>query len=268
MIFWNWLFLDDRRLSPDLHRSTSWNRGSYIVNGLGHCAACHTPKNILLGDETSASFTGGELDNWFAANLTGVDRTGLGKWSHSDLVKFLTIGENRYATAAGSMQEKVTLSTSRMTDVDRDAIATYLKGLPAKAVVSLSVPDETQMQRGDAIFAASCSACHQPLGIPDQPQLGKLPPYPKLAGDTLVMGRDPTTVLHILLEGAQPPVTSHSSTGFSMPSFVALSDDQLADVATYIRNAWGNRAPSVKASNVKSLRRAIATTPEAQTVPE
>jgi mono/diheme cytochrome c family protein len=264
MIVWNWLFLNNMPYVPDPHRSAAWNRGDYIVNGLGHCAACHTPKNIMFGDESSRALTGTVLNNWFAANLTGDDRAGLGKWTHSELVKYFTIGQNRYATAAGTMQEKVTLSTSRMSDADRDAIATYLKSLPPKAMDSPGTANTAQMQRGEAIFQASCSVCHQPSGIPDQPQSGELPPYPKLAGDTLVLGRDPTTVLRILLDGAQSSVTSHAATGFSMPSFVALSNSQLADVATYIRNFQGNRAPPVTASDVKELRHAIATTPEGQ----
>src|SRR5581483_8255798 len=125
MIFWNWLFLDNTPFKADPKQSPQWNRGAYIVTGLGHCAACHTPKNLLFGDEKSRSQTGATLEHWFAANLTGNRQDGLGQWSHDELVRYFATGRNRYATAAGSMQEKVTLSLSRISDADRDAIATY-----------------------------------------------------------------------------------------------------------------------------------------------
>jgi mono/diheme cytochrome c family protein len=117
------------------------------------------------------------------------------------------------------------------------------------------------MASGETIFVARCSVCHLPPGIPDQRGAGALSDYPKLAGDTLVVGRDATTVARIILEGTESPVTTHENTTYSMPSFVALTDNEVADVATYIRNAWGNKASAVKAGDVSNLRRAVATTP-------
>jgi len=267
MMVWNWLYLDDKRFLPDSTRSAAWNRGNYVVNGLGHCAACHTPKNILFGDKTSQAFSGANLEHWYAANLTGDSHEGLGKWSHDDLVRYFATGRNQFATAAGSMQEKVTLSLSNLTDADRSAIATYLKSLPPRASGAVTTPDADQMARGQAIFVNHCSICHGPPGTPDQPgQAGKLPDYPKLAGDTLVLGRDPTTVIRILLEGAQSPMTGHESTTYSMPSFAALSDAEIADVATYVRNNWSNHAPPVHSSTVTALRRAIAREPQVETL--
>jgi mono/diheme cytochrome c family protein len=261
MIVWDWLFLNDARYRPNPHQSAAWNQGAYLVNGLGHCAACHTPKNIMFGDEKSEALTGAVLDNWFSADLTGSKFGGLGKWSVVDLAHYFATGRNQYATAAGSMQEKVTTSTSHMTDDDGMAISIYLKSLPARPRVLPTAPDATQMALGEAIFVARCSACHLPPGIPDQPGGGALSDYPKLAGDTLVLGRDATTVARIILEGAESPVTTHENTTYSMPSFVALTDNEVADVATYIRNAWGNKAPAVKAGDISNLRRAVATTP-------
>jgi mono/diheme cytochrome c family protein len=156
------------------------------------------------------------------------------------------------------MQEKVTLSTSRMTDSDRAAIAAYLKNLPPHPLGAQHAVDPGSLGRGQAIFTARCSACHAPE---DQSAAAD---YPRLAGDTLVMGRDPTTVVRILLEGAQSPETAHAPTGFSMPGFAAMGDDEIADTATYIRNAWGNHAAPVTAADVTSLRRSIAATPEEQ----
>jgi mono/diheme cytochrome c family protein len=111
------------------------------------------------------------------------------------------------------------------------------------------------MAEGRAIFVARCQACHQPPGEADRP--GSLPDYPKLGGDTLILGRDPTTVVRIILQGAEGAVTPNDKTGFSMPAFPVLSDEQVAAVATYIRNSWGNRAGPVTAHAVKTLRAAL-----------
>ena len=262
MIFWDWLYLDDKRFTPDPKQTPEWNRGAYIVTGLGHCAACHTPKDILFGDEDGKELTGTVVDNWFAANLTGNRQGGLGQWSRADLAHYFTTGRNRYATAAGSMQEKVTLSLSRLTDADRNAIATYLKSLPPRKQPSPKRPAPDQMAHGEALFVDHCAICHQ---TPPQ-QTDRLADYPELAGDTLVMGRDPTTVIRILLEGAQSPVTTHEHTTYSMPSFSALSDRDIADVATYLRNAWGNHASPADQSRVRDLRRAIASEPQVATL--
>jgi mono/diheme cytochrome c family protein len=196
------------------------------------------------------------VDNWYAANLTGGLRAGLGKWSHADLVRFLATGRNKYATAAGSMQEKVTLSTSHMTDADRSAIAAYLKSLAPQETEVPPPPTVKQMRAGEAVFVSHCKACHQPPGLPDQPS--SLPDYPKLGSDTLILGHDPTTVLRIVLQGAESPVTPNEKTTFSMPAFASLPDQDIADVTTYIRNSWGNRAPSVSRRTVARLRARIA----------
>jgi len=257
LAFWNALYLDKTTPAIPPDAGAAWKRGEYLVNGLGHCGGCHTPKDILFGDIKSRSLTGGTVDHWFAANLTGNPTDGLGKWNHDDVVRFLATGRNRYATAAGSMQEKVTSSTSHMTDADRDAIATYLKSL-APAGPQASRPAQTQqIAAGEAVFVARCKACHQPPGQPDQPGPGPLPDYPKLAGDTLVLGRDPTTVLRIILQGASAPVTPNAPGTYSMPAFATLSDRQVADVATYIRGSWGNHASPVSRTDVKRLRAAL-----------
>lgn len=254
LIFWNWLYLPKAPPKIDPAASASWKRGEYIVNGLGHCAGCHTPKDILFGDIKDKYLTGAVVDNWYAANLTGNPHAGLGKWNHDDVVRFLATGRNKYATAAGNMQEKVTLSTSHMTDQDRAAIATYLKSLTADQPQAVHVAEPAQMAEGQATFVARCQGCHQPPGQPDQAGAGPLPDYPKLAGDTLILGRDPTTVVRIILQGAESPVTPDEKTTYSMPAFATLSDEQIAAVATYIRNSWGNRAEPVMPHKVNTLR--------------
>lgn len=261
MTVWNWLYLDSAPYRPDPKQSAAWNRGRFIVEGPGHCAACHTPKNLLFGDRKDQAFTGAKVQNWFAANLTGSNPDGLASWSHEELVRYLATGRNARATAAGAMEEKVSLSTSRMTKADRGAIATYLKSLPPKAQTPMPAPPAQQIAAGQAVFVSRCSFCHQPPGRADQPTPGPLADYPKLADDTLVLGRDPTTVVRIILQGAQAPTTPGGKTTFAMPGFPVLSDAEVADVATYIRNSWGNHAPAVSARAVGATRHAIAVTP-------
>lgn len=252
LAIWNALYFDKTPPAVPANASAAWKRGEYLVNGLGHCGACHTPKTALFGDIKGRALTGGTVTHWFAANLTGSTVDGLGTWRHDDVVQFLATGHNRYAIAAGSMQEKVTSSTSHMRDADRSAIATYLKSLPPAESQDVRMASPQQRAAGQAVFVAHCKACHQP------DQADPSPDYPQLAGDTLVLGRDPATVVRIILEGASAPVTPNAPNGYSMPSFATLSDDQIADVATYIRESWGNRATPVAARDVMALRAALA----------
>jgi mono/diheme cytochrome c family protein len=160
LIVWNWLYLDQKPPTIPANASRQWKRGEYLVNGLGHCAACHTPKTILFGDQTDRPLGGGVVDHWFANNLTGGPVQGLGKWSKDDVVSFLATGVSAHATAAGSMLEKVTSSTSKMMAEDRSAIATYLKSLPAHTSMAWERPRPEQMERGRGVFTAYCQRCH------------------------------------------------------------------------------------------------------------
>jgi mono/diheme cytochrome c family protein len=257
MIFWNWLYLNKTPPALPANTSAPWQRGEYLVNSLGHCAACHTPKDILFGDVNSKPLGGGLVDHWFANTLTGSKTDGLGSWSQADVEKFLATGISRHATATGSMAEKVSSSTSHMTDQDRAAIAAYLKSLPAQPPLAFETPRREQMARGQGVFAAQCETCHAVPGGKPHPDQGSLAGYPNLAGDSLVMGNDPTTVLRIILEGATPPPAPKAEPK-PMPSFAKLDDGEIADVASYIRNAWGNSAPPVSATAAHVLRRGLA----------
>jgi mono/diheme cytochrome c family protein len=253
LIFWNWLYFDKRPPQIPKTASLEWKRGEYLVNGPGHCAACHTPKTILFGDKTEKGLSGGTVDNWFAANLTGSTADGLARWRHDDVVEFLTVGRNRYATAAGSMLEKVTSSTSRMRRDDVDAIATYLKSLPPQKRTAWEEPRREAMDRGRGLYRAHCQRCHAEDGRPVGPNAD----YPSLAGDTLVMGRDPTTVLRIILTGGKAPASPGGEEIRPMPAFDKLDDGQIADMATFVRNAWNNRASAVSATDAHRLRLAL-----------
>jgi mono/diheme cytochrome c family protein len=253
MAIWNALYFSEGEYKPDPTKSAEWNRGAYIVTGPGHCGGCHTPKNFLMADENDRALSGNVIDNWYAADLSGEPRAGLASWTAADIEEYLKSGRNARATASGSMQEVIGLSTSRMEGADRAAIAAYLKGLPPSPAPRPPAPNPAAMRAGEAIFVDTCAACHLSQGS-GQPRF-----FPPLAGGTTVQSRDATTVLHIILQGSYSLATADKPTPLAMPAFAwKLDDQQIADVATYIRNSWGNRASQVDAADVRKLRGDLA----------
>jgi mono/diheme cytochrome c family protein len=246
MRVWNMLYLSGGAFQPDPSKSASWNRGKEIVIGIGHCGACHSPKNFLFADTEGMSLNGNFVDGWFAPNLTGTKRDGLGDWSAADIVQYLKTGENKYARVAGAMSDVVTRSTSLMNDADREAIAEYLKSLPAAKAHPPQAPDPNAMQEGEAVYVARCASCHGVRGEGSSD-------YPALAGNTIVQARNPGTILHVIVQGAE----AIQPNGYSMPAFPVLRDRELADLTTYIRNAWGNRAEPVTPKDAKALRKLL-----------
>jgi mono/diheme cytochrome c family protein len=252
MAAWNALYFTSGEFKPDSTKTAEWNRGAYLVEGLGHCGACHTPKSALGGDDRAHTFQGYALQGWFAPNITNDNERGLGGWSVADIVAYLKNGHNSTSASTGIMAEEITLSSSHMTDADLTAIATYLKALPGQtasppAGISASDP---KMVAGEAIYADECSACH---GLD-----GKGVPYlfPSLAGSPNVRSADPASLIRVVIEGARSVATAGEPTGPGMPSFAwKLSDDQAAAVLTYIRNSWGASAPIVEASQIAQARK-------------
>jgi mono/diheme cytochrome c family protein len=257
MHVWNWMYFKDGTFKPDPKKSQQWNRGAYLVEGLGHCGACHTPKNFAGADETSSAFQGGNLQSWFAPNLEPDLRAGLGHWSAEDIVEYLKNGRNRFSNATGPMSEVVQYSTSKLSGDDLHAIATYLKDLPKKSQDNDNAKpsaDAKVANAGKAIFGDQCAECHGADGA------GEPTFFPPLKGNNNVQQTDPTTVLRVILEGARSVPTKARPTPLSMPAFDwKLSDAQIAAVATYIRSAWGNAASPVDAGKVAPLRKAVST---------
>jgi mono/diheme cytochrome c family protein len=251
MTAWNAIYFRNGEFKPDPTKSAEWNRGAYLVEGLGHCGACHTPKTTLGGDEGARAFQGYALQGWFAPNITNDNERGLGGWSVADIAAYLKNGHNPTTASTGIMGEEITLSSSQMTDADLTAIASYLKDLPGQtaspsAAVSASDP---KMVAGGAIYADECSACH---GMD-----GKGVPYlfPSLAGSPNVRSADPTSLIRVLIEGARSIATAGEPTGPGMPSFAwKLSDDEAAAVLTYVRNSWGASAAAVDPPQVEQVR--------------
>jgi mono/diheme cytochrome c family protein len=251
MLFWNALFFDGKPFEPVAGKSAEWNRGAYIVEGPGHCGACHTPKNFLGGDKTGDALQGAALQGWFAPDLTGDKRSGLGAWSSDDIVAYLKSGQNAHAAATGTMAQVIADSTSQMRDDDLKAIATYLKDQPSPQQVTPQAVAATDpaMRAGQAIYVDNCSACHARDGT----GVAKL--IPPLRNSAAVQSADPTTLGRVVLHGTQNVATATAPTGPSMPAFGwKLTDPQAAAVLTYIRNSWGNAAPAVDAGQVGKLR--------------
>ena len=243
---WNLFNFRPAHFVSDKSKSNQWNRGKYLVEGLGHCGACHTPKNIMFGDDNNRALEGGVVEHWFASDLTNNKRTGLGNWTEDDIVTFLKTGSNMYSNAYGTMTDVVRHSTSQMTDGDLAAIAFYLKSLPENEGPAASPkPADAVMKAGQAVYDKSCQDCHQidGTGIPGL--------YPPIAGNVNMNATDPSSVIHILLAGTKNPMAGEGMPGYHHE----FNDQQIADLSTYIRNSWGNSAPAVKAGDVRKMRR-------------
>src|SRR6202034_1779117 len=250
MRVWNMLYFSQGDYKPDSEKSAEWNRGAFLVDGPGHCGACHTPKTLLGGDKRSRYLQGADIQGWFAPNITNDSRVGLGRWSTEDFVDYMMTGHNRVTAATGPMAEAVSLSSSHMTNEDLRAIATYLHTVPGGQGAPQPLPaDDRVMQAGAAIYRDQCSACHG-LDGHGVPQL-----FPSVADSSMARSNDPTTSIRIVLRGARSVATASEPTGPGMPSYGwQLSDEQVAAVLTYIRNTWGGAASAVSSDAVKKAR--------------
>ncbi|MPZ41516.1 MAG: c-type cytochrome [Rhizobiales bacterium] len=253
---WNLLFFDKGVFKTDPAKSAEWNRGAYIVEGPGHCGACHTPANLLGGPERDRLYEGQSIQNWWAPNLTGRSAYGVATWSKEDVVDYLKDGRNDHAVASGPMALAIQNSTQHMTDADRAAIAAYLKDPPVGTREEGDSPRVSEAgidsMGGKAIFRDNCSACHGADGEG----------VPRLIADLrksgVVNAPDPVGVLHAILAGAQGNVTHGAPQRPTMPPFAWKFDDrQIAAVAAYVRQNFGNHAPSVSDSEVADLRETL-----------
>jgi mono/diheme cytochrome c family protein len=247
---WDTLYFAQGEYKPDPGKSREWNRGAYLVNGPAHCGACHTPKSALGGDKTADFLQGGELQGWFAPDITGDAARGLGRWSSDDVVAYLKTGHNRVSAATGPMAEVISLSSSQMSDGDLKAIATYLKSFAQISGPPRPLrPDDPVMVAGAAIYRDQCSACHA-LDGRGTPRL-----FPSVADSSLVHSTDPETLIRIVLRGARSVATDSDPTAPGMPSYGwQLDDAQVAAVLTYLRNSWGASAPPVLPGDISRAR--------------
>lgn len=251
--------------TPKVANTDQIELGKYLVTGLGHCSTCHTPRGVALQEKTTTDagpefLSGAVIEGWLARSLRGDQHDGLGTWTEADIVALLKTGRNRHGATFGSMADVVTHSTQHMTDGDLGAIAAYLKTLPPKdpkatALVYNDATAKALFNGTDKSLAAltfvnNCAACHRTNGK------GYDEVFPTLAQNPTVNADDPSSVIHIILKGAQMPYTKTAPTQFAMPGFAErLSDREVAEVASLVRRSWGNSAPAVTASQVAKVRK-------------
>jgi len=249
MIGWNELFFTEGTFKPAAGQSAEWNRGAYLVEGLGHCSACHSPRDVLGGIENSKAFTGATVDGWFALNLTSNLKTGLGGWSVDELVAYLKTGAAKgKSTTLGDMAEVVHNSLSFMTDADLRAMATYLKSIPADSSLAGRSAVQKVPAQAAVLYVDHCAGCHQAKGR------GLPGVFPPLAGNGVVVAPDAANIIKVVLGGVP------AKDGYiPMPSLASqLSDAQIAEIANYVRTNWGNAAPAnVTPQAVAELRRTM-----------
>ncbi|QEI05428.1 c-type cytochrome [Pigmentiphaga aceris] len=241
----------DAVAKPD---SPQWLRGRYLVEGLAHCAECHTPRNRLGALRTDASLSGAMMggQGWYAPPLTGDPVTGLGKWSPQEVFELLKTGVSARSSAVGPMAEAVHQGFQHVADADLRAMVDYLKSLPpagtdAQAVGAL--PSAGLMDAGGKIYAQQCAQCHQDNGQ------GKAPAWPPLRDNISVVAASPLNTIRMVLSGGFAPATPGNPRPHGMPPFGhTLNDQDVAAVVSYVRNSWGNQAGGASALDVRAAR--------------
>lgn len=254
MAFWNFAFLSDRRFVPDPAQSAAVHRGAYLASALGHCAECHTPRNLAYGLENGRVFAGEVLAGWHAYNITSDKRFGVGAWSDAQLASYLSSGhaEGR-GSAAGPMAEAIENSLQYLTSADIDALVAYLRTVApqtahdeVKAGPAPSV-QESQNELGRHVFESACANCHQYNGD------GRQTVYAALAGSRSVSDPDGANVMQIMLNGAKYHIKDQN---VDMPSFRSLySDAELAAVTNYVIGHFGGKTGRVTPEDVAKQRR-------------
>ena len=256
---WRTLFFQEGEYQPDPTKSVEWNRGAYLVEGLGHCSMCHTPINALGGSSESQAFEGGliPMQNWYAPSLTSNKEAGLGEWSIQEIVDLLRTGVSHRGAVYGPMAEVTYDSLQYLNDADVRAMAVYLKSLGqgnplAPELSGIPAPESSLlMSFGQTVYTTHCASCHAVDGR------GMPPDYPPLASNPSILMESSVNPIRMVLNGGFPPGTAGNPMPYGMPPFAqTLSDDEVAGVVTYIRAAWGNRGSAVSARQANELRTA------------
>lgn len=244
-------------------------RGAYLVQGLGHCGSCHTPRALTMQekglDEKSADYlTGALLNDWAVPSIRGVAH-----WSQDEIVDYLGSGRNAKASVAGEMTDVVANSTSHMTDEDLHAMAAYLKSLSGEAgkngetvyqhnaersaATASKLTAAKDLTLGERLYLDNCGACHFVKGE------GASRIFPRLDGASIINAENPTALVHVILAGAKTPSTARGPSILPMPGFAErMNDAEVAELATFLRQGWSNKAPAVSAKLVEEVRTALA----------
>ncbi len=259
LIGWRTLYFKEGEFTPTPGQSAEWNRGAYLVRGLGHCAMCHTAVNALGGSSESKAFEGGMIpnQNWYAPSLTSNREAGLGDWQIDDIASLLQAGASHQGTVYGPMAEVVYNSLQYLSDADAKAMAVYLKALPQKDTEpaptgQARLVDPEVMETGRKVYALQCAVCHGAEGR------GQAPAFPPLAGNRSITMASPVNSIRMVLYGGYAPGTRKNPRPYGMPPFShLLNDDEVAAVVSYIRVAWGNSGTPVTASQANDLRKLL-----------
>ncbi|MFT4768700.1 MAG: mono/diheme cytochrome c family protein [Glaciecola sp.] len=259
MAFWKLMFFEPGAYEVNENLSTEWNRGAYLVEALAHCSACHTPRNLLGAEQHNEKMAGGEYSDrvapgvtrpWSAPNLTASTR-GLGPWSEADLEAYLKTARNEFLESFGPMNEVIMHSTRHLSDTDIQAMAVYLKALPAIDPPEPSQPDSVVLGRGRTIYNLHCGTCHLPTGEGDPemaPRLNK--------GSLVVQADNPASMINVILYSPKAPKPALSPKWREpMDEFqYILDDEEVSAVATFIRHSWDNNAGAVTPEHVARQR--------------
>ncbi|MGY5331817.1 c-type cytochrome [Pseudomonas protegens] len=264
---WRWMFAPSVETpAPVAGSDPVISRGAYLVEGLGHCGACHTPRALTMQEKALSASDGSDflsgsapLEGWIAKSLRGDHKDGLGSWSEEQLVQFLKTGRSDRSAVFGGMSDVVVHSMQYMSDSDLTAIARYLKSLPANdpkdqphqydKQVAQALWNGDDSKPGAAVYIDNCAACHRTDGH------GYTRVFPALAGNPVLQSADATSLIHIVLKGGTLPATHSAPSTFTMPAFAwRLSDQEVADVVNFIRSSWGNQASAVEPGDVAALR--------------
>lgn len=275
MMGWNLLFLDTAAFVPDSRQSAEWNRGAYLVQGAAHCSTCHSPRGFLMQEETSRALSGAQVGSWYAPNITSDPISGIGSWSKDDLAAYLRTGHlSRKAQAAGSMGEAVTKSFQYLTAPDIDAIATYVKSVPAvrepgdgasrftagKAFSQLatlrgrdSISSDSANATGAELFQGNCASCHSAEG-----QGSKDGYYPSLFQNSATGAKNPTNLIAAILYGVDRTIAGRQA---FMPGFGGhptdanpLSNRDIAMLGNYVLTHYGAADTTITEQQVAEVR--------------
>jgi len=279
---WNMLYLHQKPFVPDPAKSALVNRGAYLTNALEHCAACHTPRDVLMGQGSSNPFAGGSLGSWYAPNISSDPVAGIGGWSDQALKQYLRTGSvPGKAQAAGPMAEAIDHSLQYLSNEDIDAIVAYLKqthpagSTESKPRFAYGQAFNESAERGNAvsasrgwqIFSGSCAACHQANGggVTNEGTQGN---YPSLYHNTATGASNPDNLIATILFGLNRSAAGKPA---FMPAFGPgarftdrLSDQDVADVANFVLTQYGNPAVKVNATDVATVRLGGAVAPLAK----
>jgi mono/diheme cytochrome c family protein len=250
---WRVLYFKPQTFLADSRRSAEWNRGAYLVRGLGHCSACHTARNALGASEDRLDLAGGliPMQNWYAPSLTLGDEAGVANWDTRHIVALLKTGVSPQASTTGPMAEVVLNSTQYLSDGDLTAMATFLKALPQVPSQSAApgAPPPRVSERGAKLYEQHCAQCHGERGE------GVAGAYPVLAGNRAVTLASTANLVQIVLHGGFAPATAGNPRPFGMPPYLLqLNDSDVAAVLSHLRSAWGNQAPRVTEFEVSRWR--------------